>query len=154
MGGLATLILGFWFPNTFTRIAALSPSVWWDDSVIHRIVEEIDEAPRSSKIWLDIGTPEEGWERVGHLRDQLIERGWRLHNDLHYKEVQDAEHSEWAGSARFEAVLRFLFLTFRRSKQLGSESPSSLPDGLPNHVDAPIVTLRQIRHQAGAAIST
>jgi predicted alpha/beta superfamily hydrolase len=109
LGGLASLILSFWFPNTFTRIAALSPSIWWDDSVVHRIVDEIGEAPRSSKIWLDTGTHEEGWERAGHLRDQLIERGWRLHADLHYKEIQGAEHSEWAWSARFEAVLRFLF---------------------------------------------
>ena len=109
LGGLASLILSFWFPSTFTRIAALSPSIWWDDCVIHRIVAQINEAPRLSKIWLDTGTHEESWERVGHLRDQLIERGWRLHNNLHYKEVQGAEHGEWAWSARFEAVLRFLF---------------------------------------------
>jgi len=153
LGGLASLILSFWFPDTFTRIAALSPSVWWDDSVIHQIVEEINDAPRSSKVWLDTGTHEEGWERVGHLRDQLIERGWRLHNDLHYKEVQGAEHTEWAWSARFEAVLRFLFPYVPRSKQLGGESPSATTR-FPDKFDSPIVRLRQMRHKAGAAIST
>ena len=153
-GGLASLILSFWFPNTFTRIAALSPSIWWDDSVIHRIAEELDEAPRSSKIWLDTGTHEEGWERAGHLRDQLIERGWRLHDDLHYKEVQGAEHSEWAWSARFEAVLRFLFpyvppqQRTRRQKPVIPTRPSS------DQVNAPIVRFRQIRHKVTAAIST
>lgn len=109
LGGLASLILSFWFPEIFTRIAALSPSIWWDDCVIHCIVDEIAELPRTSKIWLDTGTHEEGWERAAHLRDQMVERGWRLDDDLNYKEVQGAEHVEWAWSTRFEAVLRFLF---------------------------------------------
>jgi predicted alpha/beta superfamily hydrolase len=154
LGGLASLILSLWFPNTFTRIAALSPSIWWDDFVIYRIVEEIDEAPRSSKIWLDTGTHEEGWERAGHLRDQLIERGWRLHEDLHYKEVQGAEHAEWAWSARFEAVLRFLFPYVppqhrtRRRRLVISTRPA------PDQVNAPIVRLRRIRHNEAATIST
>ena len=109
LGGLASLVLSFWFPETFTRIATLSPSIWWDDCVIYRIIDEVEEAPRSSKIWLDTGTHEEGWEHAAHLRDQLVERGWRLHDDLHYKEVPGAEHAEWAWSTRFEAVLRFLY---------------------------------------------
>ena len=154
LGGLASLILSFWFPNTFTRIAALSPSVWWDDSVIHRIVEEIDEAPRSSKIWLDTGTHEEGWERAGHLRDQLIERGWRLHDDLNYKEVQGAEHAEWAWSARFEAVLRFLFPYVPPQQRTRRQKPVIAARPSPDQVNAPIVRLRQIRHKVAAAIST
>jgi Predicted hydrolase of the alpha/beta superfamily len=153
LGGLASLILSFWFPNTFTRIAALSPSVWWDDYVIHRIVEEIDETPRSSKIWLDTGTHEERWERVGHLRDQLIERGWRLNNDLHYKEVQGAEHSEWAWSARFEAVLRFLFPYVPPQQTTRRRKPIIATRRSPYQVNAPTVGLRyDVR--AGAAISS
>jgi predicted alpha/beta superfamily hydrolase len=153
LGGLASLILSFWFSNTFTRIAALSPSVWWDDSVIHRIVEEIDETPRSSKIWLDTGTHEERWERVGHLRDQLIERGWRLNNDLHYKEVQGAEHSEWTWSARFEAVLRFLFPYVPPQQTTRRRNPIIFTRRSPYQVNAPIVRLRyDIR--AGVAISS
>src|ERR1700688_1280737 len=34
LGGLLTLSLGLWFPNFFTRLIAMSPSVWWDDQVI------------------------------------------------------------------------------------------------------------------------
>ena len=130
LGGLASLILSFWFPETFTRIGALSPSIWWDDCVIYRIVEEMDDAPRSSKIWLDTGTHEEGWERAAHLRDQLVEKGWRLHDDLHYKEVPGAEHAEWAWSTRFEAVLRFLF--------------PPLPQGGKSPRKKPIVALRSV----------
>jgi predicted alpha/beta superfamily hydrolase len=109
LGGLAALILGFWFPETFSRIAALSPSIWWDDCLIYRLVDEMEEQLRTSKIWLDTGTHEEGWERARHLRDLLAEKGWRLHAELGYLEVNGAEHSENAWAQRFETVLRFLY---------------------------------------------
>ena len=109
LGGLASLVLGLWFPTTFTRIAALSPSVWWDNGVVYEIADEITEPPPSLRIWLDTGTHEEGWERVGQLRDQLVAKGWRLHGDLQYLEVYGGQHTEEAWATRFEAVLRFLF---------------------------------------------
>jgi predicted alpha/beta superfamily hydrolase len=134
LGGLASLILSFWFPDTFTLIAALSPSIWWGDCVIHRIVEELDEAPRSSRIWLDTGTHEEGWERAAHFRDKLVERGWRLHDDLQYKEVSGAEHVEWAWSRRFEAVLRFLFPPLPREQQRPRKRPTIVRRAVPDNV--------------------
>jgi predicted alpha/beta superfamily hydrolase len=110
LGGLATLALGLWFPNYFTRLAVMSPSIWWDDCVIYKIVDAIDETARAPlKIWLDTGSREPGWERAGALRDRLVEKGWRLHDDLHYLEVEGADHSERAWSARVDPVLRFLF---------------------------------------------
>ena len=109
LGGLASLILGFWFPEVFTRIAALSPSIWWDDCVVYRLIDEMEDRPRSSLIWLDTGTNEEGWERAGGVRERLQERGWRLYGDLHYLEIPGGEHSEAAWGNRVEAVLRFLY---------------------------------------------
>jgi predicted alpha/beta superfamily hydrolase len=110
LGGLATLILGLWFPNVFTRLAVLSPSIWWDDCAIYDIVEEVDELARPPlKIWLDTGTHEPGWERAATLRDRLIEKGWRLNDDIHYLEAEGADHSEGAWAARIDPVLRFLF---------------------------------------------
>src|SRR2546423_7631438 len=55
LGGLLTLSLGLWFPNVFTRLIAMSPSVWWDDNVIVKMVNELDQKP-PLKIWLDTGT--------------------------------------------------------------------------------------------------
>jgi predicted alpha/beta superfamily hydrolase len=110
LGGLATLALGLWYPNYFTRLAVLSPSVWWDDCAIYDIVDEIDEMAKPPlKIWLDTGTHEPGWERAAPLRDRLVEKGWRLHDDLHYLEVEGADHSEGAWAARIDPVLRFLY---------------------------------------------
>ncbi|HEY3662540.1 MAG TPA: alpha/beta hydrolase-fold protein [Chthoniobacterales bacterium] len=108
LGGLATLTLGLWFPQTFSRLAVMSPSIWWDDCVIYRILDRVEGKP-PLKIWLDTGTEEPGWERARDLRDRLVERGWRLDDDLQYTEALGANHSEGAWAARFEAVLRFLY---------------------------------------------
>jgi predicted alpha/beta superfamily hydrolase len=108
LGGLATLALGFWHPQVFSRLAVLSPSIWWDECVIYRVVEELPEK-LPLKIWLDTGTEEPGWERAGGLRDRLVEKGWRLGDDLEYSEITGAGHSEGAWAARFESVLRYLY---------------------------------------------
>jgi predicted alpha/beta superfamily hydrolase len=110
LGGLATLALGLWYPNYFTRLAVMSPSIWWDDCAIYDIVDEIDEMAKPPlKIWLDTGTHEPGWERAANLQARLVEKGWRLHDDLHYLEVEGADHSEGAWAARIDPVLRFLY---------------------------------------------
>jgi predicted alpha/beta superfamily hydrolase len=107
-GALLTLSLGLWFPNVFRRLILMSPSVWWDDQVIVRMVAELDEK-LPLKIWLDTGTVEDGWEDARTLGEALIEKGWRLYDDLHYMEIEGGEHSEGAWAARVDPALRFLF---------------------------------------------
>ena len=108
LGGLATLTLGLWFPETFHRLAVMSPSVWWDDCLIYRIIDRLKKKP-PLRLWLDTGTEEPGWERARDLRDRLVEKGWRLDDDLQYTEAQGANHSERSWAARLDAVLRFLY---------------------------------------------
>lgn len=108
LGGLAAFSLGLWFPDVFRRLMIMSPSVWWDNQVIVKMVETMpDKLPL--KIWLDTGTHEPGWERARALRDALVEKGWRLYDDLQYTEVEGADHSEGAWAARVDPALRFLF---------------------------------------------
>jgi predicted alpha/beta superfamily hydrolase len=110
LGGLATMALGLWFPHVFTRLCVMSPSIWWDEKVIYDMVENLDEEARPPlKIWLDTGTAEEGWEHARGLRDRLIEKGWRLHDDLHYLEAEGAGHTESAWAHRLDPALRFLY---------------------------------------------
>ncbi|MDQ6860997.1 MAG: alpha/beta hydrolase-fold protein [Verrucomicrobiota bacterium] len=110
LGGLATMVLGLWFPNVFRRLAVMSPSIWWDDCVLLKMVEELDEEAKPPlKIWLDTGTNEPGWERARILRDGLVEKGWRLYDDLHYFEDEGAQHTEAAWAHRMDAALRFLY---------------------------------------------
>jgi len=113
LGGLATLCLGLWFPDLFNRLAVMSPSVWWDRCAIYGIIEEVEKKP-PLKIWLDTGTHEEGWERARELRDRLVEKGWRLYDDLQYTEAKGGDHSEAAWGARVGDVLRFLYPKQRR----------------------------------------
>lgn len=108
LGALLTMTLGLWFPNVFTRLAVLSPSVWWDDEVIVREVLAL-EKKLPLKIWLDTGSAEPGWERARNLCAALIDRGWNLYDDLEYHEFEGADHSEAAWAMRVDPVLRFLY---------------------------------------------
>jgi predicted alpha/beta superfamily hydrolase len=108
LGGLATLAMGILYSEVFTRLIVMSPSIWWDDYAIFRLVGILGEKP-PLKIWLDTGTDEPGWELARDLRNYLIDKGWRLDVDLSYLEVKGAAHSEAAWAARVEPALRFLF---------------------------------------------
>jgi hypothetical protein len=44
------------------------------------------------------------------LLNRLIEKGWRLGDDLSYTEIEGGDHSEGAWAARVAPALRFLFL--------------------------------------------
>ncbi len=108
LGGLVTLAIGVLYPQAFSRLLVMSPSIWWDDFSIYRLIEMIEEKP-SLKIWLDTGTNEPGWEHARELRDHLAHKGWRLHDDLLYLEADGSDHSEGAWAARMDPALRFLF---------------------------------------------
>src|SRR5437762_7287026 len=108
LGGLATLAIGIFYSEIFTRLIVMSPSIWWDDYAIFRLVGILGEKP-PLKIWLDTGTAEPGWELARELFKYLIDKGWHLGFDLAYLEVKGADHSEAAWAARVEPALRFLF---------------------------------------------
>ena len=107
MGGLVSLYFALWHPRVFGHIAALSPSIWWDNRTVIREFARLRKKP-AVRLWLDMGTAEPGWEAVQILRDTLVGRGWRLGDDLHYSEVAGAAHSEAAWAGRIGDVLRWL----------------------------------------------
>ena len=108
LGGLVTLAIGILYPRAFSRLIVMSPSIWWDDYAIYRLVDSIEQKP-PLKIWLDTGTAEPGWEQARELRGRLVEKGWRLFDDIQYLEAKGAGHSEAAWAARIDPALRFLF---------------------------------------------
>jgi predicted alpha/beta superfamily hydrolase len=110
LGGLVSLYLGLKHSRIFGRIAALSPSVWWNQRVMHKFAAAAPVEPRP-RIWLDIGTREGPriLDDVENFRDVLLEKGWVLERDLHYERVEGAEHNEAAWAARVGPFLRFLF---------------------------------------------
>jgi predicted alpha/beta superfamily hydrolase len=110
LGGLVSLYLGLKHSRVFGKIAALSPSVWWNQLVIHRFAQMamVEARPR---IWLDIGTREGPRivRDVEKFRDVLLEKGWLLEQDLHYERVEGAEHNEAAWAQRVGPFLQFLY---------------------------------------------
>ncbi len=110
LGGLLSLYLGLKLPQTFGKIAALSPSIWWNQRVILRFAAADPVQPRPS-IWLDIGTKEGPRivPDVEQFRDVLLKKGWRLGEDLHYERVEGGEHNEAAWARRVGRVLQFLY---------------------------------------------
>ena len=110
LGGLLTLYLGLRRPEFFGKLAALSPSVWWNQRWILRYAagRRIKSRPR---IWLDTGT-QEGIHTAAdarRLRDVLGERGWQEGRDLHYEEIEGGQHNEAAWAERVGPFLQFLF---------------------------------------------
>jgi predicted alpha/beta superfamily hydrolase len=110
LGGLVTLYLGLKYPDVFSKLAVMSPSVWWDRRAILRNVREARPKPRL-QIWLDTGT-REGRNHLANadlLKTGLVKAGWIDGNDLHYEHVNGGTHSEGAWAARFDRVLEWLF---------------------------------------------
>jgi predicted alpha/beta superfamily hydrolase len=110
LGGLVSLYLGLRQPKIYGKIAALSPSVWWNQRVILRFAEAAPVQPLP-RIWLDIGTHEGPRivDDVERFRDVLIGKGWQLDRNLHYQRVEGAEHNEAAWAQRVGPFLQFLF---------------------------------------------
>ncbi|MBL8187772.1 MAG: alpha/beta hydrolase [Acidobacteria bacterium] len=115
LGGLLTLYLGLKYPNVFSRLMVMSPSVWWDHWWILKFVQHLRAKP-TTRIWLDIGTKEGKFTPgvVRQLRDLLLMQGWRLDADLKFMEIRGGQHTEAAWAKRVEPALRFLFPKQRR----------------------------------------
>jgi predicted alpha/beta superfamily hydrolase len=112
LGGLSALYLGLRHADVFSRLAVLSPAVWWGRRTILRHVDKTRPKP-ASRIWLDIGTGEgrAAVADVRRLREALVAAGWRDHDDLRYIESAGATHSEAAWAERVGNVLEFLYPT-------------------------------------------
>jgi enterochelin esterase-like enzyme len=110
LGGLLALYLGLSYPGVFGKVAAVSPSVWWNQRWILDFAAQrrLKSRPR---IWLDTGT-QEGTHTTSdarRMRDALVRRGWQEGRDLHYEEIPGGQHNEAAWAQRVGPFLQFLF---------------------------------------------
>jgi predicted alpha/beta superfamily hydrolase len=110
LGGLVSLYLGLRYPAVFSRLAVMSPSVWWRSREILKTVAALPQKP-ALRVWLDIGSKESARAvpDARALRDTLIKKGWKLGDDLAYTEAEGAEHTESAWAQRAGSMLKFLF---------------------------------------------
>lgn len=108
-GGVLALSLGLRHPDVYGRIAAMSPSVWWDERSLLKLAASSRQ--RGQRIWTDAGTDEED-RTVPDVRDlgvALRKLGFRDGVDLAVYVVEGDRHDEPAWSRRLPAALQFLF---------------------------------------------
>jgi enterochelin esterase-like enzyme len=112
LGGLVTLYLGLRHPGVFGRLAAMSPSVWWNHkAIVGYVNEKGPQIVHKPRIWLDVGDSE-GRRTLADaelLERRLRANGWRPGSDLHYEAVAGGTHDEAAWAKRVGPMLKFLF---------------------------------------------
>jgi enterochelin esterase-like enzyme len=112
LGGLVSLWLGLRYPETFGKLAVLSPSVWWNHKyIVSYVNDRAPELTQRPKIWLDVGDGE-GRRTVADaelLAARLRKLGWRGGVDLHFERVAGGAHNEVSWAERVGPMLQFLF---------------------------------------------
>ncbi len=122
LGALASLYLGISRYATFGKIAAISPSIWWNERMILRDVESLSSKP-PLHIFLSAGTGEGRGviSNARRLRSALRKKGWSPGSDLEYLEAKDGQHHESSWAEAFSAALQFLFPSREKSDFGGLE---------------------------------
>lgn len=94
-GGILSLWMGYYYPEVFSMVAAISPSLWIADGYALTALE--NEPRKDIKIWIDQGTGE--WsDFTRNAVNILLKKGYQYGKDLVYYEVKGAHHNEvfWA----------------------------------------------------------
>jgi enterochelin esterase-like enzyme len=112
LGGLVTLYLGLRHPEKFGKLAALSPSVWWNHkSILGYLNERAPEIWERPRLWLDVGDREGArtLRDTEHLARRLAANGWRQGETMHFERVAGGTHDEASWATRVRPMLKFLF---------------------------------------------
>lgn len=126
LGGLLSLYLGLSRADTFGRVIAMSPSLWWDGCWLLRHLDTVARGPKP-KIWLDAGTLE-GANTDCHaeaLRDALAARGYAPGREVEFMRAEGARHSERDWAHRVHHGLRFAFAPRAAENALPPPPPMS-----------------------------
>jgi predicted alpha/beta superfamily hydrolase len=108
LGGLVSLYAGLNYGQTFGRIGALSPSIWWNEQSILQRLRQSKILP--CKVYIDSGTA--GGEKPGdvsYCSEIFQERGLIKDHNLKTVIQYGALHSEKFWAQRFPLALQFLF---------------------------------------------
>lgn len=111
MGGLISLYGFFRHPEVFGFCAALSPALWFARAALFAYIRRAPVNP--GLLALDVGT-QEGPATLADVRqlgELLINKGYRLGQNLLYEEEPGAGHNEAAWAARFARLLPILLST-------------------------------------------
>lgn len=112
LGGLLALEAAVRYPAVFGAVAALSPSVWWDERVmVARVRAAAAAGTLAARLYLDsgdAGETEDGRHDTRALAEVIAESGRAPGPAFAYHLAHGAAHDEAAWGARLGAVLGFL----------------------------------------------
>ncbi|PIQ27202.1 esterase [bacterium (Candidatus Blackallbacteria) CG17_big_fil_post_rev_8_21_14_2_50_48_46] len=111
LGGLISFYLGLHYPQVFSKIGMMSPSIWWKDRVL---LQEVPKLSKKLKIWLDMGTregqaPEIMLQDARDLAQALEKNGFEHFRNLAFHIEPNAGHNEQAWAARISHPLSFFY---------------------------------------------
>jgi predicted alpha/beta superfamily hydrolase len=110
MGGLVTFNIGLRRTDLFSKLAVMSPSLWWGKTSPVEKINSYQYQNLDSKIWLDTGEAE---GKFMSFSENVISRLKDLKNnlslDLIYYQVPEAIHSETAWAERVHCPLLYFY---------------------------------------------
>ena len=105
-GGVASISAALEFPGVYGRIGPMSTSFGYtvlDDRLA------AGDLPAQDRVYLDTGDTNDGGEWTLGVRDDLLETGRVLQDNLHFAIGFNHEHNEAAWNARLPGALEALF---------------------------------------------
>lgn len=111
-GGILSLWMGYTYPEVFSMVGAISPSLWIADGAM---LLELEKQPKKPiKIWIDQGTGE--WSDFTRNAVTILkQKGYRYGRELFYYEAKGEEHNEVAWSRRVECP--FIIFKGKRARE-------------------------------------
>lgn len=123
LGGLASLYIGANHADTFSRVGAMSPSLWWNDYEVLDYVATKPTEEKQNRLYLDAGhsidntdghsvTNQQHLQDIEELKDILVARSLFSDIEFYAQLPQETElDPDQALDQRLDRMLQFLFKT-------------------------------------------
>jgi predicted alpha/beta superfamily hydrolase len=120
IGGLVTFNIGFRHPETFSKLAMMSPYLGWGDGEIYRELEGgAYKAKRPVKMWIDVGSTESDFMSMAAAAISILTKnGYQDYDELAVYEAPGGVHSERSWAERVEPVLLYFFGDIGKPKSI------------------------------------
>lgn len=112
MGGLISFMLGWEYPEIFSRMLCISPAFKIRNVDYVSVVKKYSGQKKPLKIYIDnggVGLEAELQSGIDEMLKVLSDKGYKLNEDIVWIKDEEAEHNEIAWSKRAPKFLKFLF---------------------------------------------
>jgi predicted alpha/beta superfamily hydrolase len=107
MGGLASFLAAWKYPEVFSMTGCMSSSFHFNDEKVFKLIDEYNGPKKHIKIYIDHG--EDGLIRGQKIFCKLTQLGYVIGTDLDYFYAPGAGHNETEWAKRLERPLLFFF---------------------------------------------